>query len=380
VELEALTETVAALVACDPSTLGDADSVVTLQRELSRLQYVVASAAAAFDASEDWAVDGARNASGWLATRCRIPRREARHLIRRGRALRHLPACAEAWSKGEVSGAHLDVLAGVRREATSELLERDEAMLVGNACSLTFESFVRTVAYWDQHADPDGSEDKAEKRRCRRDVYLAPSFGGLWFGKMTLDPESGAIVSAELERLENELFEAEWAEARTILGREPTAGDLARTTAQRRADALVEMATRSKTAPADGRRPAPLFTVLVDWPTLSGRICELAEGQVLTPGTLVPWLDKAYLERAVFGPQGRIEVGTTTRLFTGATRRAIELRDRGCTHPYCEAPPGACEADHIVPYALGGPTTQENGRLLCGYHNRLRNQRPPPDG
>lgn len=30
--------------------------------------------------------------------------------------------------------------------------------------------------------------------------------------------------------------------------------------------------------------------------------------------------------------------------------------------------------------AEGGLTTQENGRLLCGYHNRLRNEepRPPP--
>ena len=379
-ELDALTESIDALVACDPSTLGDGDSMVALQRELSRLQCVVASATAAFDTSQDWAGDGARNASVWLAARCRMPRREARSLIRRGRALRHLPAWAEAWSKGEVSGAHLDAVAGVRREVTSERLGQDEAFLVEKARSMTFESFVRVVAYWEQHADPDGVEDAAEERRCRRDVYLVPSLSGLWLGTMTLDDASGITVSNALERLERELFEAEWAEARTTLGREPTPGDLPRTTAQRRADALVEMATRSQTAPADGRRPAPLFTVLVDWPTLAGRTCELAEGQVLTPGTLVPWLDQAYLERAVFGPKGRVEVGTTTRLFTGATRRAIELRDRGCTHPYCDAPPGACEADHIVPYALGGPTTQDNGRLLCGFHNRLRSQRPPPDG
>ena len=63
------------------------------------------------------------------------------------------------------------------------------------------------------------------------------------------------------------------------------------------------------------------------------------------------------------------------RLFTGGTRRAIELRDRICTHPYCYEPAENCQADHIEPYAVGGPTTQENGRLLCGFHNRLRNQR-----
>jgi len=28
-----------------------------------------------------------------------------------------------------------------------------------------------------------------------------------------------------------------------------------------------------------------------------------------------------------------------------------------------------------VEYSKGGLTTQENGRLLCPFHNRLRNQR-----
>ena len=38
-------------------------------------------------------------------------------------------------------------------------------------------------------------------------------------------------------------------------------------------------------------------------------------------------------------------------------------------------------ADDLVGLSLihiCGPTTQENGRLLCPFHNRLRNQRPPP--
>ena len=74
------------------------------------------------------------------------------------------------------------------------------------------------------------------------------------------------------------------------------------------------------------------------------------------------------------------------RSASGGTRRgAIELRDRIRTHPYCYEPAESCQADHIETYAQGGPTTQENGRLLCGFHNRWRNQeatnqrqRPPP--
>jgi hypothetical protein len=72
------------------------------------------------------------------------------------------------------------------------------------------------------------------------------------------------------------------------------------------------------------------------------------------------------------------------RFFTGGTRRAIEIRDRICTHPHCYEPAENCQVDHIETYANGGLTTQDNGRLLCGFHNRLRNQNertaPPEAG
>ena len=212
----------------------------------------------------------------------------------------------------------------------------------------------------------------------------------------------------ELHRLEQLLFEAEWAEARERLGREPTVADLPRTPGQRRADAFVEMARRSRTVPGDGRRPAPLFTVLVGYETLHGRICQLEDGTVVPPGQLLDWLPGADLERAEYRSDGRIGIGATARCrtvdasrfaeavfapvprvecppthrcFTGATRRAIEVRDRECCHPSCHVPAAWCQVDHIRPFAEGGPTTQENGRLLCGTHNRMRNhgsQRPPP--
>ena len=209
-----------------------------------------------------------------------LPKGHARAQVRRARALRHLPVCAKAWLDGDLGASHLDVLSAVRREATADALERDEELLVGQARRLRHEGFVRAVAYWDQLADPDGAEDRDEARRARRDVYLEASFPGTWLGKITLDPISGAIVSGELERLEKELFEADWAAVRARLGREPTVLDLARSSGQRRADALVEMAARSRSAPAEGCRPAPLFSVLVGYETLQGRICELGQGAV----------------------------------------------------------------------------------------------------
>ena len=65
------------------------------------------------------------------------------------------------------------------------------------------------------------------------------------------------------------------------------------------------------------------------------------------------------------------------RFFTGALRRAIEVRDRQCTHPSgCDVPAEECEIDHIQPYSRGGLTTQANGRCRCSVHNRQRNNRP----
>jgi hypothetical protein len=241
-----------------------------------------------------------------------------------------------------------------------------------------FEDFYRALSYWKQLADPEGADAGDEERRAARTVYLEASFTGMWLGQMTLDPISGSIVAGELNRLEEQLFEADCAEAKERLGRSPRIDELARSSGQRRADALVEMAARSRTAPADGIRPAPLFSVFVGYETAYGRICELENGTVPAPSALDPWMDSSYFERAIFSLGTRVDVSARARIFTGGTRRALELRDRMCTHPYCYEPAESCQADHIQPWAEGGPTTQENGRLLCGFHNQLRNQRPPP--
>jgi hypothetical protein len=373
-------EALSALVSSGAENYGDGASMVALHHELARFEAFVTEATAAFEASGEWAGDGAKTASAWIATRCRVPRGAARKRARLGRTLRHLPRCAEAWREGRIGADQARAIASARRHRTEASMARDEEMLVAQASEMGFEDFYRALSYWKQLADPEGADAAEEDRKAARNVYLEASFTGMWLGQMTLDPISGSIVSGELHRLEHELFEVDCAEAKERLGRTPRIDELARDGGQRRADALVEMATRSSTAPADGIRPVPLFSVLVGYETLHGRICELENGTVVAPSSLQPWMDAAYFERAIFSLGTRVDVSVRARLFTGGTRRAIELRDRICTHPYCYEPAETCEADHIEPYAEGGPTTQENGRLLCGFHNRLRNQRqrPPP--
>jgi hypothetical protein len=285
-----------------------------------------------------------------------------------------------AWLAGAIGEAQVRLLASVRTPATAEAFARDEELLVAQAGSLRYGSFARCVAYWAQRADPEGTDRSAEARYAARRLHCSTTFDGAWALDALLDPVSGAVVAKALGSIERELFETDWAEARQRVGEAVCAGDLARTPAQRRADALVELARRAMAVPAGARMPEPLFSVLVGYETFAGRICELANRQVVAPADLARWLGEAWVERVVFdGPSRVTDVGVRRRVFAGATRRAVEVRDKECFHDLCDQPAEGCEIDHVVPWAAGGPTTEANGRVACGFHNRERDRaRPPP--
>jgi hypothetical protein len=379
-KLEALRVAIKDLADVDPFALADPESIIELERLSSRVECVKTRAVGEFDASREWAADGAKTVVAWLDTRCHLPKGEARRQARRARALPHLPLAAEAFREGEIGAAQFDALAKVRTPVTEEALARDEALLVGFAKEMKFMPFCAALAYWAQMADPDGAEESEFERHARRDVHLTETINGMFLGGMILDAVSGMIVSTELKRLEDGLFAADWAEATERLGREPKLHELRRTSAQRRADAMVEMAERSRAMPADARRPEPQVTFVVGYEALYGHICRIQGGPVVTPGTILQWLDGASFERIVFAPGKRVECSVKSRFFIGATRRAIEVRDQECTHEYCDIAAEECEIDHIVRWTDGGRTEQENGQVHCSFHNRLRNHGPPDSG
>jgi Domain of unknown function (DUF222) len=345
----------------------------------ARLESAMSSAFVAFERSGEWGADGAKTATAWVRTTTRRRHGAVARLRRLGVALRTMEVTATAWSSGAISADHVEVLARLHGGVTEAPFERDEELLVGFARTLTFREFERAVDYWRLHADPDGAEDGARAREDGRRATLGPSFAGSWMGQFDLDPVGGEIFSSELDRICDLLYEDDRAEARARLGREPLDHELGRTPVQRRADALVEMALRSASTPESAQRPRPLVTFLVGYEHYGRPVCELASGTVVTPGTVARHLAEADLELALFRSQRRVEISATVRLFTGATRRAIEVRDGQCRHPFCDRPAPRCQIDHIIPYARGGPSTQANGRVYCSYHNRLRNRAPFPE-
>jgi uncharacterized protein DUF222/HNH endonuclease len=59
------------------------------------------------------------------------------------------------------------------------------------------------------------------------------------------------------------------------------------------------------------------------------------------------------------------------RSFTGFLASLIRTRDgHRCREPFCDAP--IRHIDHIRRWADGGPTTFDNGRGLCAFHNQVR--------
>ncbi|SIS23782.1 HNH endonuclease, partial [Williamsia sterculiae] len=66
-------------------------------------------------------------------------------------------------------------------------------------------------------------------------------------------------------------------------------------------------------------------------------------------------------------------VSATKRLFTGAVRKAIIVRDQCCIK--CGAPASWADCHHIIHHADGGPTILDNGCLLCrSCHTAVHHQ------
>jgi hypothetical protein len=363
--------------------LGDGelcDALVEVYRAEARLAAARSRVLAAVDARDAHRHVGAQTAAAYATHACRLPAGQARHHLRVARALHHLPATAARLAEGDLTdAAAARICRHHGNERVREQLERDDDLLSTEATRLPFALFEKVLAYWAQHADPDGTDDDAEARRHRRRLHLSRLMDGSWAIDGLLDPVAGATLAAALRTIDDQLHATDRHEAKERLGRDPIPADLARTPAQRRADALLELATRAMAAPAGARRPAPLISILVGYETFAGRICELADGTVLAPGDVTALLDHAVIERVVYDAPGRITEISHQRCFTGALRRIIELRDRTCTHPYCDTTADRSDIDHRIPHAAGGPTTEANGRLRCPFHNHLRQRRPDSD-
>ena len=64
-----------------------------------------------------------------------------------------------------------------------------------------------------------------------------------------------------------------------------------------------------------------------------------------------------------------MELGRAARYFTTGQKRALYLRDGGCTYPGCTMPAHWSDAHHVDYWSLGGLTDIDNAALLCERHH-----------
>src|SRR5690606_18843604 len=108
--------------------------------------------------------------------------------------------------------------------------------------------------------------------------------------------------------------------------------------------------------------PKPLIVIHVTADHMTGPIRETFNGLVHTRRDVANWIaDGADWERIIYDPVGQpVNLTSRQRNFTGALRRAVQLRDRVCSHPTCDVDAERCQVDHIVEHTDGGPTSLDN--------------------
>jgi hypothetical protein len=380
--LQKLTAAIDELADLDVDTLddGDLDEIVIVLSGLStRLEAQWCRLIRGWDTRRVWAADGSKAAAARLARATHLRRGDTDRLVRRARDLAAMPHTEAAYAAGEINGAHVDLVRSCNREWRHAEFADSEELLVDLCRTPFFRVAHQSIEHWKLRADLAAADRDADTLHHSRHLSASVTFQGAVAIDGVLDPLGGEIFKTELDRI---------CEALRL---QDLRDGVERTTTQRRADALVEMAMRSATAPADGLRPRPLLTVTIGIDPFK-HLCQTAGGTVIAPGLLIPYLADADIERIVYDPPNRRFEASWRRRFTGALRRIIEIRDGHCQHSSgCDEPAARCDVDHVVPSSEGGVTCLCNGQLLCAHHNRTvkagtdhaarhRPRRPTTDG
>ena len=171
-------------------------------------------------------------------------------------------------------------------------------------------------------------------------------------------------------------------------GQAPENGTAVRTSDQRMADALdtllAEGAGRPEHNSADptalaptGRKAAAEIIVRADLPVLMGEtaalggLAEICGVGPIPPSTVERLACNSDVWLEIIGDQlNPLYEAVVSRAPTAAQRRALIARDGACIG--CGAPPGNCEAHHIIPVACRGKTRLDNLVLVCwSCHDRI---------
>ena len=358
-QLAAAVEQVAAEDIDPLSTPALGEHLVELRGQIDRLEAEFSRRLRRFDAGRGWSADGSASAVAWLRAHCRLSSGDAAQRVEVAQRLSDLPGAEDALRSGAIGFRHAAVLARTVAEVGPEAAAQAAEALVDAARRLDPDQ-LRLVSRHLRHCiDPDGALAAAIHDHQRRWLQLSQTFDGVYALDGLLDPEGGAALRTALDALSH-----------------PVPGD-ARTAAQRRADALVELALRQlqggSLPSVAGQRPH--LVVHVSEAALRGQpgaaAAELDHSGPIPPATLQRLACDAAITEVASDPAGAVVASRAQRTIPPSIRRALVARDRRCRFPGCDRPPDWTDGHHIRHRAQGGPTEIDNLVLLCRVHHRL---------
>jgi len=269
---------------------------------------------------------------------------------------------AAAVEQGVLPVSKAEVLASVVSSRLAEAFVRDQEMLLDAVRRLSVDETRKLARFWQMRADVDGVEPELPARRLRFGVQDdgMTHFAGI------LGPEDGAVFKRAIEGIADQL----WRERRSDPENERPPVDMKEGL---RVDALMEIVRRF--GAADQNRPGarPLLNVTIDLASLAGEADNpglVDGGGVISAEDARRLACDADLSRVLLGPDGvMLEMGRQVRTVTPGQQNFIRVRDKGCTWPGCDRPPGWSQAHHIVWWENGGLTDVRQMTLLCAFHH-----------
>jgi hypothetical protein len=306
--------------------------------------------------------------------------RDAKATGARAGACGELPGFEAALAAGEVSGAHLDVLARHLRDLTDtervELRDRERELL--NRARLEFaEGFDKTlraiVTEIRARHRPTSDAEELERQRAASQIRSWVDRGsGMHKTMIELDPlrhqEWTLALDAHIARLKND---PAWA-------RKPHQ--------QLKVEAFLN-AIQPPTAPhtdgtptAAGGSRVPKVIIVIDLPTLTNgphpaTVAELSNGSPLPISTIRDMLPDSDLVSVLLSGEGQpLYVGRTRRVATEAQRDALRAITDACYRNGCPNTVDHTRAHHTKPWEHGGTTDIDVLAPVCAVdHDAIHN-------
>jgi hypothetical protein len=335
------------------------ETVVTAKRLIDRTTAELACLVAELDSRSLTDIDEGLSTTAWLRHRCRMTPTEASGTLKTARALSEMPTIIAGGLNGEIPVRSLQMLSRAH-DRHVEAFERHEAIFGDVATWLSVSDLRKAISHWDQQVDYRATLEDIEDAEQRAELFFTQTYLGRWDVSGHFGVADGTVINTALRSY----IQASYLDPSDK-----------RPLPQRLAEAAVSIhrfwLDHNTTVETSGGEK-PHITVVVDYQTLTGGVDRLPEldGHAIDPETLRRWSCDAGIVRIVTDAASQpIDVGRRTRTIPSALRRALEIRDGGCTWEGCGAPVAWCDAHHIVHWASGGDTNLDNTLLLCRKHH-----------